>query len=122
MSEHPAGKIVQAGAVQDLRAELGVTLHLLPLAGGERPWLEQDMIGHADLAEVVDHAGQANPLLALSIQTQFLSDRRGVAGDCLRLSAGRNVAQVQRLAEQYHGRDERTGAAPHRPLDARGGR
>jgi hypothetical protein len=63
------------------------------------------VIRYADLAQVMDHAGEPDPLLAHRIQTQFLGDHRGVTGDRLRMSAGRNVAQVQGLAEQYHGVD-----------------
>ena len=39
--------------LEDVEAGLGVLAHLLPLGGVERPGLEQDGVGHADLADVV---------------------------------------------------------------------
>jgi hypothetical protein len=44
---------------QHLVAHLRVALHDVHLVGGQRSGLGQDLVGHADLADVVQQGGEA---------------------------------------------------------------
>jgi hypothetical protein len=65
--QHRCRDLFQAGAGDDVAAQLGMALHDRELGGVELGGLEQDHVGDADLADVVQDAGGAQllePLLA----------------------------------------------------------
>src|SRR4051812_3577602 len=60
--EHPSRKVLESGTAQKSRPKLAVLLDLVPVAVVERPCLLQHLVGHADLADVVQHSGQLHAL------------------------------------------------------------
>ena len=65
-------KGLQRGA--DLLADEGVRLHEAALLGGERTGLEQDLIGHHHLADVVNHAAAPQSEDLVLGQTDLLGE------------------------------------------------
>jgi hypothetical protein len=57
-------------AGEDAVADLGVPLDDLPLRFGQRPGLEQDAVRDADLADVVQAAGDADQLAVLVVEAE----------------------------------------------------
>jgi hypothetical protein len=78
-------------------------VHLGHLVVGQPARLVQDVVGHAELADVVQDPGAADALDALARQAQLLGDVRAQAPHGLRVVGGADVAQVQRLGHHQDG-------------------
>ena len=89
---------------QDPRPDLRVEPHRRPLLARERAGLEQDAVGDADLAEVMDSGGLLDELDEPLVQLELVGDFDGVGGDPLRMVEGRRIAVVDDLGEAAHGR------------------
>ena len=74
-----AGREVHAR--QHLRAGDRMGLHLFPFFLGEGAGFEQDVVGNAQLADVVDQGGDAQILQLRVAQAEFLPDGAGVELD-----------------------------------------
>jgi hypothetical protein len=99
--------------------EPGVRLHDRELLVGERARLLQDGIGDADLADVVQQAGQAQPADVAGAHAQLLTDQPTQLGDGLAVAVGVGVLGVDR-ARQCGG--QRVGVALLGDLVGRGQR
>ena len=62
--EDPLADVGQLAGAEDPAGHLGVAADLVPLGRRERPGLVEDRVGDADLADVVQHAGQPQALYA----------------------------------------------------------
>jgi len=107
MSVDPALDVVEARAAEDPSADLRVLAHLVELLRGESAGLAQDRVGHADLSDVVEHAGKAEALGAVGAQPQLAGHELGVPADRLRVPRGSVVAHVECLGEVEDGRQVR---------------
>ena len=75
-------------------------------AGIERAGLEQDGVGDADLADVVQHARRADHLEPLAVDPELDRERAGVAGDALGVRMGVAVLGVDGARERVDRVDE----------------
>ena len=66
---------------------------------GERARLAEDLLGHAELAEVVQAACEARQLDGLFVRAQPPGEARRELGDALGVAAALGVAGVDRLGE-----------------------
>ena len=87
---------------QDLRADLRVLDHQRPLLGGQRAGLEQDRVGHGDLADVVEQEAELD--LGVDLDAGGVGDPQPVGGDALGVLARVGVARLDRVGERQHGR------------------
>ena len=85
--QHPLGLDRQLSGDEDAVPDADVLAHLLPLVVGERRRLVQDRIRHADLADVVQEAGEPEPLDALAVEAEAGADRDAELGDGLGVAA-----------------------------------
>ena len=83
-------------------------LHDEPLGLGQRPRLEEDRVGHGDLADVVQQEAELDLRLVAEAQPVDLGEREPVGGDALGVLAGVGVARLDRARERAHG--EHVGA------------
>ena len=79
----------QRGA--DLLADEGVRLHDAALLRAERTGLEQDLIRHGHLADVVNHAAALQSEALVLGQTELLGKRGRVARDAFAMPGGVGV-------------------------------
>ena len=79
VSEDPLAQVGELGARQEARADLGVRVHLLPLALVERAGLREHAVRDADLADVVQHAGEPHALHALLLEAELARHQLRVA-------------------------------------------
>ena len=83
-----------------------MALHVVELARVERPGLEQDGVGDADLPDVVQHARRADHLQLLALDPQLDRELAGVAGDALGVRMGVAVLRVDGARERVDRVDE----------------
>ena len=87
--------LVEVGQVTDDEvAERDVLLHRLVLALGEGTGLAQDLVGDADLADVVEATGPVQHRADLIVETELRAQETGVAGNVLRIPARVVVLRV----------------------------
>jgi hypothetical protein len=98
--DHPAAQVLEALARQHLRADLRVRADLSHLTRAQRTGLLEHLVGHADLADVVQPAGHLDPLHVVGLEAQLLGDQDAVARDRARVVGGAGVADVERLGER----------------------
>ncbi len=77
-----------------------VALHYRPLLVVEAAGLLQDLVGHADLADVVYPGGQREVGLVVSGELEALPDRRGQAHDLLSVPAEIAVPEIDQPAKR----------------------
>ena len=100
VSQDRGTQVGEAGTAEQTSADLRVVADLGPLVVVERPVLEQDRVGHPDLADVVQHAGEPNALRPVIREAELARHALGVAADGLGVAGGARVAQVERLRER----------------------
>ena len=76
----------------NLFADNGVQLHLVELPRGQAGRLEQNRIGNADVADVVQQTAPLQILTGLVVQLHFDGDLIGKIGDALGVTAQLHVA------------------------------
>ncbi|MOA02414.1 hypothetical protein D3C78_1218650 [compost metagenome] len=102
---------IPLGLLDGIAAELGVGAHDLPLLGGQLAWLEQNMVGNADLADVVQRGGAAQQIDV--IRRQCLG-KAGVTGKGARqqpyiglgaqdVIAGLGIADLRQMGQRPDG-------------------
>ena len=124
---------------------LGVTLHEHPLGVTQRSRFAEDVVGHADLADVVKERAAAQHREVLGGHGELADDQLHVLDHATRMTLGLAVPNVQRVRERLQrrvvralglgeGRLERVrlghdlsgrahvNAAQHQPEEERGGR
>jgi hypothetical protein len=84
------------GIGQQPVAQLRMALDPPPLVVGQRAGLQQHVVGHTDLADVVEHAGQTDGLGRPHRHVPLAREVGGVAAHALDVGAGLLVAQVHR--------------------------
>ena len=134
VGQHPLADVGQPRAAQDPGADLGVLLHGVVLGVGQRAGLLEDRVGHADLADVVQHAGHPDAVGVVAREAQLAGHHLAVAAHGLGVAGGALVAHVQRLGQVEHRgqlglvarcasrRRRRPGSRPPRRCAARCGR
>ena len=85
---------------QDPLADRRVLAHDLPLALVERPGLVQDLVGDADLADVVEQRRGADATDLLAASASASPTLRGQVDDALRMLARVAVALLERRGER----------------------
>ena len=90
---------VRARARQQLGADRRVAAHELAVLGRERAGLQQDGVGHADLAHVVQQARVAQRLGLGRGHAQLQPEALAHAADALEVQAGLLVARLGGLGE-----------------------
>ena len=88
-----------ARAGQDARADRGVGLHRRPLGRVELARLQQDVVGDADLADVVQRAGVAQQLGLLGVMPDLAREPLAEPAHALDVHAGLGVAPLHGHAE-----------------------
>ncbi len=76
------------GAAEDVAADLGMGLHLAILGFGQATLLQENGIGHGDLADVVHRGCETDVVADLARQTELKRDRFRVSGDTQRVAGG----------------------------------
>ena len=66
--------IRELDAIQYLRAHDRVNFHFLELFRGEAPRLRENVLGHGELANVVEHRGGANGVQMVRVQAKLLGN------------------------------------------------
>src|SRR5947207_12043230 len=79
--------------------DLGVAPHLLLLALGERPRLQQDEVVRADLADVVHANGVTDELDLRALEPETLCQSLGEVRNALAVAVGVWVAQVDYVSK-----------------------
>ena len=77
-------------------AERDMLLHDLVLGLGERAGLAEDVVGDADLADVVEATGAVDHRASPLVETELGAEERGVAGDILGMPARVVVLRIDR--------------------------
>ena len=95
--EHPRPQVLETASAEDLRADLGMGADLRELGGTEPARLLQDGVGQPDLADVVQHPRDLDPLDLLGGQAELHGDQAAVAADAARVVGRARVAQVEGL-------------------------
>ncbi len=80
----------------DRVAEGDVLLEDVELLGGQLAGLAQEMVGNADLADVVEKTGELNGAPQVGIETKLAGEEDGIAGHVLRVALGVSVLGVDR--------------------------
>ena len=81
-------KLRQAPFTDQLPAVLAVLLHDRPLVGVEAPGLEQDRVGHAQLADIVQPRRQVDQLAHLRVHALLQRQLLGQGADPVAVFAG----------------------------------
>ncbi len=119
--QDPVPDVVQLAARENPGSELGMALHLRVLLGGERPRLAEDRVRHPDLADVVEDAGEPQPLDSILVKAELRRHHLAEAADGLAVAGGPRVALVERLRQAEHRGEVGLGldvpAAGDRPQD-----
>ena len=89
--------------LEDLIADAAMGLHDLHFIGGEPAGFEQDLVGDADLADVVHRRGQFDAVALLRCQAKGLGDEPGVFRHADDMVAGFLVAVFTRLGQAQQG-------------------
>jgi hypothetical protein len=89
-------------ADNDPLAQAGMLLHRQPLVIGQRAWLEQDRVGDADLAHVVEEKAVLELEVLREVRRDPLGDRERQRGDPLGVLARPVVAQLERGGKRAH--------------------
>jgi hypothetical protein len=87
------------GAGQDRVPDLGVPLDDRPLFRGQRSRLQHHAVGDADLADVVEAAGDADQLAVLLVEADPPRELRAIAAHPLGVPARLDVAELDRRRE-----------------------
>jgi hypothetical protein len=88
---HPAQRLERR---TERIANLRMPLHQLELLGGQRARLQQDRIGHADLADVVQIPAAVQRFEIVVAEPDRLTQPDGVAGEPLAVALGQRVARL----------------------------
>ena len=111
----------EGALAEDLGAHLGVLLHHLPLGGGQLARLEEDLVGDADLADVVQRRGAPEQRGLVLAEAEAAGDQRGGPANALGVLVGGVVAVLggdgEPLERLEAGFLERLGPLPHGPLE-----
>ena len=100
---HQRQEMVQLlDGAQDLLAHRRMSAHQHPLFVGEPPWLAQDLIGNADLADIVNQRAQPQRLDVLGGQPHLGGDGDRIARDAIRVRRRIAIAQVNRRDQSLH--------------------
>ena len=102
VGKDPGAQVVELGARQEPRGDLGVRVHLLPLVRVERTGLREHAVGDADLADVVQHAREPHSLHVLLLQAELSRHQLRIAPDRVRVLTRAGVADVECLGERDH--------------------
>ena len=92
--------------LEDLGTERGVALHDEPLVVVELARLAEDRVGHADLADVVEHAGEPHARNAVVVEAERAGHRLGVAANGLAVAGAAAEADVDGLGQVEHRREK----------------
>ena len=93
------GRREQVERLEERVADLRVRLDDRALLLVERPRLEEDTVGDADLADVVEDRAQADRLDLVGPQPQQLGDADGQRGEPLAVTVEGRVARLDRVGE-----------------------
>src|SRR2546429_332254 len=107
---------------EDLRPDDDVLFDVLELFWGERTLLVQDRFARADLADVVQPAGDPHLLDVLLWHSELVSDRGGQVRDAGRMSAHVGVLRLQGVHQGFERGDRKTLQLPPLALQLRGAR
>ena len=88
---------------EDLRADRRVLLDLLPLGAGERAALLQDLVGDADLADVVEQEAVLEAGVVEQRGVDSLGERQRVVLDALGVLSGLRILRLERVRERGDG-------------------
>jgi hypothetical protein len=69
-------------------------LHDRALGAGERPGLEQDLVGDPDLPNVMEWSGEADQLAVTGVEAQAARDQGRAVSDALHVLAGLTAAEL----------------------------
>lgn len=83
-----------------------MALHLGRLLDRELAGLEEDRVGDANLADVVEEARRSDQLDALALEADAAGERGTVVGDTLRVQVGIAVLRIDRDGQGMHRIDE----------------
>ena len=86
----------------DLVADVGMLANLLPLILVQLAGLVDDVGGHADLADVVEDAGQLDGAELVVVHPQLGADRHRHLRHLLRVSVRGGVLRLERVREHLH--------------------
>jgi hypothetical protein len=78
-----------------------MALHLLALPAAELAGLQQDLIGDADLADVVHRRRREQQLGALVVEAELAAEEGADCGDPVDVPAGFGVAQLDRHSQPF---------------------
>ena len=94
--ESPHAHVLRGAALQDLVPDDGVAPHHLPLGVVELALLQQDMVGDADLADVVQRRGELDGLRLVVFEAERPGDQARVARHADQVIAGLLIAELAR--------------------------
>src|SRR6266545_2734456 len=93
---HLGGALEEVDRAEDVIADLRVALHLAPLGVVELPGLQEDRVGHADLADVVEEGAAPEIRQLALLEADAARDGDRVADDALGVIAGLVLARIER--------------------------
>src|SRR2546422_10428058 len=67
----------------------------------ERPTLQQDVIGHGDLADIVKNPAALERIEIAAVQSKRAAERGGIPREALTVTAGAGVARLDRRAQAH---------------------
>ena len=105
---HPTCFLLELGRRHDRVTDSHVAAHLSDLVGAQPPGLPEDPVGDADLADVVQQAGEPEPLDPVGVEAERLPDQDAQLGDGLAVVSCSHVLRVD-------GPRERRGEEPVLP-------
>ena len=102
MADDVARRAEELDVAHDLPAGHGVLLHDQPLGGRQRAGLEEDRVGHGDLAGVVQDEAELDLRMVGEPHPVGLGELQPVGGDALGVTARVGVARLDRAGQRAH--------------------
>mmetsp|Transcript_10422 Transcript_10422/g.42406 ORF Transcript_10422/g.42406 Transcript_10422/m.42406 type:complete len:382 (-) Transcript_10422:962-2107(-) len=99
----PGAQVGGCAVLQDVVAMAGVLLHHLEFVRRELAGLEQDVVGDADLADVVQRRGMQQQVQFVVRQAEPAADELGVMGHAQDVGAGLGVTELRCPRQPQHG-------------------
>ena len=95
---------VEVEVAQHLVADDGVRFHDFAFVGVELTWFEEDAVGDADLADVVEDGAELEGFQVVSVESEMAADRECDLGESFDVAVGAGVFDLNRVGERRRDR------------------